>query len=152
MRLLFFNFCIHCLALGQCAGFLLIAGGGHSLVAVYRLLLLHQHDSRVHRLQWPTEYRFSSCGSWALENRPRVVASLNSATHGMWRSSWTRDQTHVLCLAGGLLTTGPPGSPYLEICISCWSLPSTTKYFISKRKVRKNTFKFWFSWIWRHSL
>ena len=34
-----------------CRLFLLVAGGGHSLVAVCRLLLLSSTGSRAHRLQ-----------------------------------------------------------------------------------------------------
>ena len=59
----------------------------------------------------------STCSSWVQWLGYTGLVALHPVG-----SSWTRNQTHVLVLAGGFLTTGPPGKLLL---------PSFLKHFLT---------------------
>ena len=80
-----------------------MASGGYSSVVVHRLLIAVLSLGE-HRFQgmWALQHGLSSCGSWA------------SLSHGMWNLPGPGTDPVSLALAGGFLTTGPPGEVLLE--------------------------------------
>ena len=100
---LFIFGCIGSLLL--CAGFsLVVASGGYSSL-------------------WSTGYRragFSSCGSRALEHRLSSCGAWAQLLHGMWDLPGPGLEPVSPALAGGFLTTAPPGKPprlFLKVII-----------------------------------
>ena len=86
-----------------------MVSGGYSLVVVCGLLIAVGSLVAEHGLQ----------GSWAFTvvAQPQWFWSIGLVALQHMESSWTRYQTHVPCLAGGFLTTGPSGKskpPSLE--------------------------------------
>ena len=57
------------------------------------------------------ERRLSSCGSWALERRLSSCGARASLLRGMWDLPGPGLKPVSPALAGGFLTTAPPGSP-----------------------------------------
>ena len=83
----------------QCAGFSL------------RWLLLLQSTGSRHA-------GFSSCGSWALERRLSSCGAQAQLLRGMWDLHRRALEPVSPALAGGFLTTAPPGKPYTQF-FSC---------------------------------
>ena len=54
---------------------------------------------------------FSSCGSWALEHRLSSCSARAELLRGMWDPPGPGIKPVSPALAGGLLTTAPPGKP-----------------------------------------
>ena len=52
---------------------------------------------------------FSSCGSWALEYRLGSCGTPGQLPHNMWRLPGAGIKPVSPALAGGFITTGPPG-------------------------------------------
>ena len=65
-------------------------------------------------LLWSTCSRragFSSCGSWALERRLSSCGAQGQLSHGMWDLPGPGLEPVCPAMAGGFLTTAPPGRP-----------------------------------------
>ena len=116
----FFFLCVGCFvylfldALGLCCcawAFLVVANGGYSLLwcadlSLQWLLLLWSMGSR--------HVGFSSCGSWAPEHRLSSCGTWAQLLCGMWDLPRPGLEPMSPALAGGFLTTVPPG----KSCIS----------------------------------
>ena len=59
------------------------------------------------------ERRLSSCGSWSIERRLSSCGTQASLLRGRWDLPGPGIELMSLALAGGFLTTVPPGKPYL---------------------------------------
>ena len=55
---------------------------------------------------------FSSCGSWVLEHRLNGCGTQAWLLHGMWNILGSGIEPASPALAGGFLTTEPPGKPH----------------------------------------
>ena len=91
---------------------------GLLFVAVRGLLivvasLIAEHGLQERRLQqlWCTG--FSSCGSWALERRLSSCGARAQLLRGMWDLPTPGLEPVSPALAGGILTTAPPGKSSL---------------------------------------
>ena len=84
-----------------------------SLVAAHRLLIAVASRCRARALgTWASVVvarRLSSCGSWALERRLSSCGTRALLLHGMWDLPRPRLEPVSPALAGGFLTTAPPG-------------------------------------------
>ena len=58
---------------------------------------------------WAPEHRLSSCGLWALERRLSSCGARAQLLHGMWDLPGPWLEPVSPALAGGFLTTAPPG-------------------------------------------
>ena len=69
---------------------------------------------------------FSSCGSWALERRLSSCGSRAQLLHGMWDLPRPGIEPVSPALAGGFLTTAPPGKPHdiVELLPQPWNFLS----------------------------
>ena len=71
-----------------------------------------------HGFQGVQAYRFSSCGSWAREHTLSSCGTGAQMLCSMWDLPRTGSQRASPALAGGVITTEPPGKPsliYFEI-------------------------------------
>ena len=87
---------------------------GLLFVVVHGLLiavacLVAEHGLQVHRLQQLWHVGFSSCGSRALERRLSSCGARAQLLHGMWDLPGPGLEPTSPALAGGFLTTVPPG-------------------------------------------
>ena len=64
---------------------------------------------------------FSTCGSWALEHRLSSCGSQASLLRGMWDLSGPGLKPMSPTLAGGFLTTAPPGKSLNDCSFSSWA-------------------------------
>ena len=103
-----------------CAGFLLwwllVAEHGLQACGLQQLWLM---DSVV------VAHRLSSCGSWALEHRLSSSGTRAQLLHGMWDLPGQGLEPVSPSLAGGFLTTVPPGKP--PVCLFIFLTVSFTK-------------------------
>ena len=96
---------------------------GATLVAVHGLLiavasLVVEHRLQAHKLQQLWHAGFSSCGSWALEHRLSSCGARAQLLHGMWGLPGPGLEPMCPALAGGFLTTVPPGKSWnLLLCM-----------------------------------
>ena len=94
-----------------------VAVHGLSLVAAsggYSLLRCAGFSLRWLLLMWSTGSRhmgFSSCGWWALERRLSSCGTRAQLIRGMWDLPGPGLKPMSPALAGGFLTTTPPGKP-----------------------------------------
>ena len=103
--------------IAACELSLVAASGGHSLLQCVDLLQW--------LLLWSTGSRqagFSSCGSLALERRLSSCSTQAYLLRGMWDLPGPGLEPMSPELAGGFLTTVPPGK-------SVWILYASIKYF-----------------------
>ena len=99
------------------AGFSLVAVSGgcsSSLCAGFSLqwLLLLGAWALGARASVIVAHGLSSCGSWALEHRLSSCGARAQLLHGMWGLPRPGLEPVIPALAGGFLTTVPPGKPY----------------------------------------
>ena len=80
---------------------LVVASGGYSLVLMRGLLIT---GAPLASLAWAPEHRLSSCGAQA------------SLLHSIWTLPGPGIEPVSPALAGGFLTTGPPGK-HLCVCV-----------------------------------
>ena len=104
--LLFIYFWLHWVFITVRGLSLLVASGGYSSLwcagfSLWWLLLLRSTGSRY--------AGFSSCGTWALEHRLSSCGSWAYLLHGMWDLPGPGHEPVSPALAGGFLTTAPPG-------------------------------------------
>ena len=110
----------------------LFAARGHSLVAAsggYSSLRCAGFSSRwLLQLQSMGSRRvgFSSCGTRALERRLSSCGSRTQLLRGMWDLPGPGLEPVSPALAGGFLTTAPPGKP--QESLSCFSFCFTSVY------------------------
>ena len=111
--ILFIYGCIGSLLLH--VGFLQLQQAGATLLAVCGLLtavasLVEEHGLQAHGLQQLKQTGFSSCGSWALECRLSSCGTKQAQLlRGMWDLPRPGLEPMSPALAGGFLTTAPPG-------------------------------------------
>ena len=116
---MYFNFYFFLAALGLrfCVwAFCSCGERGLLFVVVCRLLivvasLVTEHRLQVHRLQQLWHVGFNSCGSWALEHRLSSCGARAQLLHSMWDLPGPGLEPVSPALAGGFLTTAPPGKP-----------------------------------------
>ena len=77
--------------------------------------------------------RLSSCSSWALERRLSSCGARAQLLHGMWDLSGPGLEPVSPVLAGGFLTTAPPGEPYVFLPY----LTVTTLYLIFLKYIKQ---------------
>ena len=80
----------------------------HGLLVVVASLVA-EHGLQVHGLQQLWHVSFSSCGSRALERRLSSCGARAQLLHGMWDLHRLGLKPMSSALAGGFLTTAPPG-------------------------------------------
>ena len=93
---------------------LVVASGGHSSLRFMGF-----------SLRWPLLLRstgsrrtgFRSCGSRALERRLSSCGARAQLLRGMWNLPRPGIEPVSPALAGGFLTTAPPGKPFLRVLI-----------------------------------
>ena len=95
---------------------------GLLLVAVRGLLivvasLVVEHGLQVHGLQQLWHIGFSSCGSRALEHRLGSCGTRAQLLHGMWDLPGPGLEPVSPTLAGGFLTTVPPGQSPIHLLL-----------------------------------
>ena len=95
---------------------LVVASGGYSLLrckgfSLWWLLLLQSTGSR--------RAGFNSCGLWALELRLSSCGARTELLRGMWDLPGPGVEPLSPALAGGFLTTAPPGKPGRQILNHC---------------------------------
>ena len=105
---LFIYFWLHWVFVAACGISLVAASGGYSLlqctgISLLWLLLLRSTGSRG--------VGFSSCGSRALERRLSSCGSQAQLLRGMWDLPGPGLEPVSPAVAGGFLTTEPPGKP-----------------------------------------
>ena len=137
-----------CILTNQCFLFFLIyfyfwlcwvfvAAGRLSLVAAsggYSSLWCVGFSWRWLLLLWSMGSRhvgFSSCGLWALEHRLSSCGTEAQLLHGMWDLPRPGLEPVSPALAGGFLTTVPPGKPQ--------SVSSYTYYYIALHTVKETS-------------
>ena len=118
----FWNFWLHWVFIAVHGLFLVAASGGYSSLwctgfSLRWLLLLRSPGSRC--------VGFSSCVSWALERRPSICGASALLLCGMWDLPGPGIGPVSPALAGGFLTTVPPGK----------SPESFLRLFFSLRKI-----------------
>ena len=97
------------LGLCCCGGFSVVgSSSGYSSLwcacfSLWCLLLLWSTDSRC--------VSFSSCGSWALEDRLDSCGAQAQLLHCMWDLPGPGIESVSPALTGGFFTTEPPGKP-----------------------------------------
>ena len=101
-----FSFCLHWAFVAARRLSLVVVSGGHSSLwrtgfSLQWLLLLQSTGSM--------RVGFSSCGSWALEPRLSSCGARAQLLHGMWDLPRPGLKPVSPALAGGSLTTAPPG-------------------------------------------
>ena len=110
------NFLLHWVFVAACGLFLVVVSGGYSSLrcagfSLKWFLLLQSTGSR-HAGSVVVAHGLSSCGSWAL------------LLHGMWDLPRPGLEPMSPALAGGFLTTAPPGKPSFWFLIIyfwlCW--------------------------------
>ena len=89
---------------------------GLLFVAVHALLiavasLVVEHGLQAHGLQQLWHMGFGSCASWALECRLSSCGARAQLLRGMWDLPGPELEPVYPALAGGFLTTAPPGKP-----------------------------------------
>ena len=104
---------------------LVVASRGYSLLrcagfSLQWLVLLQSTGSR--------RRGFSSCGTWALERRLSSCGTWALLLHGMWDLPGPGLEPMPPALAGGFLTTAPPGKSLAvlflhTLWIECFSFP-----------------------------
>ena len=108
--ILFIYFWLRWVFLAACVLFLVAASGGYfSLRCVgfsLRWLLLLQSTGSRH-------VSFHSCGMRALQRRLSTCGARASLLRGMWELPGPGLEPLSPALAGGFLTTAPPGKPYV---------------------------------------
>ena len=112
--LLFFNFLFHGCAGSSMQAFSTRSRRGPLSSCCVQVALVKQHRLQGTQASAVAEYRFSSCGPWALENRLSSCGTQPLLPHGMWNLPGPEIKPMFPALAGGLLTTGPPGKSLLR--------------------------------------
>ena len=107
---------------------LVAASGGYSLLryagfSLRWLLWLRSTGSR--------HAGFRSCGSRALDCRLSSCGAQAQLLHGMWDLPWPGLEPLSPALAGGFLTTGPPGKSHLLLSLLLLSVDPFTNNFVS---------------------
>ena len=119
---LFIYFWLRWVFVAACRLSLVEASGGYSSLRCMGFSL------RWLLLLWSTGFRragFSSCGSWALENRLSSCGAWAYLLCGMWDLPRPGLEPMSPALASGVLTTAPPGKP--PAVSLCTQLCSSTK-------------------------
>ena len=98
------------------------ASGGYSSLrctglSLRWLLLLRSMGSR--------RTGFSSCGSWALEHRFSSCGARAQLLHGTWDPPGPGLEPVSPALAGGVLTTAPPGRSHDSVFLHPWAVLSS---------------------------
>ena len=92
-----------------------VAAHGLPLVAASGLLIMVTSHCGARALgTWASvvvAHGLSSCGSWALERRLSICGTCALLLHGMWDLPGPGLEPVSPALAGGFLTTVPPGKP-----------------------------------------
>ena len=112
--LLFFNFLFHGCAGSSMQAFSTCSRRGPFFICCVQVSLVMQHRLQGTQASAVAEYRFSSCGPWALENGLSSCGTQPLLPHGMWNLPGPEIKPMFPALAGGLLTTGPPGKSLLR--------------------------------------
>ena len=107
----FIYFRLRWVFIAVCGLSLVVVSGGYSSLRCAGFLLRWL-------LLWSTGSRctgFSSCGTWALEHGLSSCGARAQLLRGMWDLPGPGLEPVSPALAGGFLTTAPPGKPYIHV-------------------------------------